>query len=194
MASQGPLFSRGSDTAAFGGTVQWVAGSPSKITADDNSEAQITAATFDTNVVGWALFGRDWGFTIPDDATINGVELCLSRRTIVGSATDQRVSLYDFNAGAGFGAEQNGGAWPATESAITYGSPTTLLGGDSKMTPGFVNSTNFGFFMQPKATANNTDIGVDYFRVMIHYTPAGGAAVQDTFYFRQPTSQGAFFG
>lgn len=183
MASQGPNYGGTMSSAAFGATEvaeAWV--NPGNAAADDGTEATITAATFDTNDVSEVLWASNFGFTVPAGATIDGLVVEIDRRCSTGGAVDFRVQFYDTSIGAVQGDNKASvSAWPTTLSVATYGGATDtwgIAGIDST----FVNQTDFGLFLSAQATGNNTDVQVDFMRVTVHYTAAGGGAVADTSY------------
>ena len=176
MASQGPNFPAAAQSAGIApeNSDAWV--NPTNIFSDNNSEAQITAATFDANDISELLFGNDYGFSIPTTATIDGIVVEIAQRRFAGAAVDNRVSLWEIGTGFYPGVQNKASAtaWPATETIATYGSPTDTWGTSPVLTPTQINSSNFAVNLSVKATSNNTDIGVDFIRVTVYYTEAGG--------------------
>lgn len=148
---------------------------PSNITADDGTEAQITAATYDSPDISFRLVASNFGFTIPTGATINGIVVEIDRRCFAGSAADFRVQLQDA-AGVLVGTNKaaTGTAWPASLGIATYGNSTDTWA--ASPTDTMINDPDFGVVLSVSATAANTDIGVDFIRVTVHYT--GGTIQQ----------------
>ena len=168
---------------------------PSNVNANDGSNASITAATYDAGDVSFRLYSRTFGFAIPVGATINGIEVHIERFCDAGAAEDFRVQLVD---GDGFIVGTNKAdtvtAWPGTATLVTYGDSTDLWGlTTTEWTPTVINDTAFGVAVSAAATANNTDVHVDYIQITVHYTPAEGGAVPETYYYRS-TGQGAHYG
>ena len=196
MASEGPKYPGTVETQA-GGTGEnsdnWV--NPGNIVSDNGSEAQITAATFDAGDQSFRLIARNFGFTVPAGATIDGLIVEIDRRRFAGAASDFRVQIYDQGAGAFRGDNKAAAAtaWPATLSIATYGASNDLWNAAANLTQAFVTSTAFGIALSVDADAANTDIGVDFIRTTVHYTAAAGGAAPNTWFYRR-TSQGAHFG
>ena len=196
MASEGPRYP---------GTVATVAGSagensdnwvnPGNISADDGTQATITAASYDAGDQSFRLIGRNFGFTIPAGATIDGLIVEIDRRCFAGAASDFRVQIFDQLGGTFRGDNKAAAAtaWPATLAIATYGAANDLWNAAAFLTQAFVTSAGFGIGLSVDADAANTDIGVDFIRMTIHYTAAAGGGTPNTWFYRQ-TSQGAHFG
>ena len=193
MASEGPLYPTAVQQFGTGSEADeaWVNGG--NIVADDGSTASVTAATFDNNDITNRLRGLTYGFSIPADATVNGIIVEIERHASAGSAVDFRVQLVD--AAAALAGDNNADtvtAWPGTAGIATYGAADDMWG--TTLGPSDINDADFGVVVSVQATGNNTDVHIDYIRVTVHYTPAGGGgAVADTYYYRS-TGQGAHHG
>lgn len=157
---------------------------PANAAIDDATEAQITAATYDNGDISYLLLPFSFGFAIPAGATIDGIVVEIDRRCFAGSAVDNRVQLAKGTAFANLVGTNKASAtaWPTTSTIATYGSPTDLWG--ATWTPAEVNdnaiSTAFAVFLSVKATANNTDVGVDFIRATVYYTEASSGPVTVT--------------
>ena len=173
MASQGPLYP-GTVTTEIGpsGDNDWL--TPGNISANDAAEAEITAATYDANDHSYRLKAQNFGFTIPAGSTIDGIVVEIEQRAFAGAAEDQEVRLYNA-AGTLVGDDkQTATAWPATATIATYGGAADTWA--AGLTDTDVNDVDFGVAHIVLATAANTDIGVDFVRVTVHYT-AGAQAI-----------------
>lgn len=165
MASQGPLYP-GTVTTEIGpsGDNDWL--TPTNVGADDGSEAQITAATYDAADHSYRLKAQNFGFSV--SGTIDGIIVEIERRAFAGAAEDQEVRLYNA-AGTLVGDDkQTATAWPTTIGLATYGSSTDTW--NAGLTAADINDPDFGVALIVLATAANTDIGVDFIRVTVHYT------------------------
>ena len=149
----------------------WV--NPTNVSADDGTEASITAATFDSPDISQLLVCSNFGFSadIPAGSTINAITVEIERRDGgIGAASDNRVQLAK---GTGFAnlVGSNfalGTDWPTTASVATYSGG--LWGTTWDRTD--VVSSGFAVMLSVQADAANTDIFVDFVRVSIDYTPA----------------------
>lgn len=180
MPSQGPLYpgtagnlseaSTAENAEAWAGLVN--------VSADDGVNASITAASYDSPDKSQILRVRDFGFTIPTTATLNGIVVEIERNCGAGTAADFRVQLMTGTLFANLVGNNKAAAgdWPASMAIATYGSSSDMWG--TTLTPTDVNSVNFCVGLSVQATAANVDIFVDYVRTTIHYTEAGGGAAK----------------
>lgn len=174
MASQGPNYAASNVSLPNAGTNEdanaWV--SPGSVGADDGTEASITAATYDSPDISELLHCNDFGFSIPSDATIDGIVVEIDRRNSAGAASDNRVQLS--TGGFAFLVGDNKAAtstdWPTSTAVATYGSSTDTW--NAGLTPTQINNIDFGIWISVQADAANTDIQVDFVRITVHYTPA----------------------
>jgi hypothetical protein len=178
MASQGPLYPGTVTTAAVSteSANDWL--TPGNISADDNAEAQITAATYDSPDISYRLIGSNFGFST--SGTINGITVEIQRRSIIAnSGADFRVQLQD-DTGALVGTNKaiTGTNWPTTLTTQTYGGIADTW--TASPTPTIVNSSSFGVVLSVSAKIANADIGVDFIRVTVEYTAATNETVTPT--------------
>lgn len=162
--------------ASFGVTA-WT--NPGNATVSDDSYAT-NASTIFTQY----LKATDYGFSIPTDATIDGIEM--------------HVELHaDFNVGGVSGRRWDeksvrlvvGGivvgtdyatlvTFPITTSdtTITYGTPTELWG--LTISPSDINASNFGAVFAAEENRGDGDntLYVDSIGLTVYYTTAGGSA------------------
>jgi len=149
---------------------------PGNVTADDTSYASITDAAYDTGAQSYLMSVRQFGASVPGSATINGVQVEIGKYYAVGAARDAVVQLIN---GVGTTLGNNLGSvndtWPTTApGTIVYGGPANLWG--TTLTPAVVNGTAFGVQFAGSAAGNNCDAYVDFIRLIITYTAAGGTA------------------
>jgi hypothetical protein len=170
MATQGPFYPGTVTTASAApeSANDWL--TPSNIAADDGSEAQITAATFDSPDISFQLIAANFGFTIPTDAaSIDGITVEIDRRSIIASSgVDNRVQLRDAS-GTLVGANKaTATVWPSSTAVATYGGAADTW--TASPTVAMVNDPDFGVVLSAKANIANADIGVDFIRVTVTYT------------------------
>lgn len=166
MASQGPFYPATITTEAGpSGDNDWL--TASNVGADDGSEAQITHATFDANDHSFRLKAQNFGFTVT--GTVVGITVEIEQRRFAGAAEDQEVRLYDAAGALAGDDKQTATAWPATATIATYGGVADTW--NAGLTAADVNDPDFGVALIVLATAANTDIGVDFIRVTVEYTP-----------------------
>jgi hypothetical protein len=145
---------------------------PGNISADDASEAQITAATYDSPDISFQLKASNFGFTLPAGSTVNNILVEIDRRSIVASSgKDNRVQLLD-TAGALVGTNKADTAtvWPTTSTVASYTGAPVAYWGWSAVTETEINDPDWGVVLSALANIANADIGVDFIRVTIDYT------------------------
>lgn len=169
MATAGPRYP-GTVATEVGpsGDNDWL--TASNVGADDGSEAQITAATYDAADHSYRLKATNFGFDadVPAGSTINGITVEIDRRAFAGAAQDQEVRLYDSTATLVGTDKQTATAWPATLGIATYGGAADTWA--SGLDAADIRSAGFGVALIVLADAANTDIGVDFIRVTVDYT------------------------
>lgn len=174
MASQGPLYpaSVGTLSVAPESANDWR--NPANAGADDAVVADIVAATYDANDISYRLVPFNFGFTIPTGATIDGIVVEIDRRASAGAAVDYLAQLAKGTGSADIVGtnKASAAAWPAALAIATYGGAADLWG--ATWTPAEINNnalaTAFAVVLSVKATAANTDIGVDFIRATVYYT------------------------
>jgi hypothetical protein len=176
VATSGPRYPAltGSQIGPSGDN-DWISTSP--VGADDGSEAQITAATFDAGDTSYRLLTFTYGFDadVPAGATINGIVVEIDRRCFAGAASDNEVQLRAPSVGQVGSNKAAAGAWPGTLTVATYGGATDTWA--AGLTAADVRHTDFGVSLIVNATAANTDIGVDFIRVTVTYTAGADTAL-----------------
>ena len=146
----------------------WI--SPVDSLTQNNVYAYVINSKFGTPDVTERLDNTNFGFAIPADATIDGIEVSVDRYMDAGGATDYFIKL--FKAGTLVGNNKSTGAvWPAsdTDTYVTYGGPTDLWG--TTWTEADIENTNFGVALCAQATVVRTDVHVDHITITVYYTP-----------------------
>jgi hypothetical protein len=160
----GPNFA-GTGATGGGTGASWL--NPTRVTANDNSYTtnSITGSSYSE-----ALNATSFGFSIPTNATINGIQVSIGRFASIASSLQDR-SVYLIKGGTATG--NNNGAtstdWGTTENVANYGTTTDLWG--TTWTPAEINATNFGVALT--VDNNNTSgrtASVDYVQISVTYT------------------------
>lgn len=164
----------GSDDSAVG-TLTWV--SPTNIQADDTNMASVFG---NGGALTHYLKGANFGFSIPTNATINGITLEISRYASQNGALryawDNTVSLVIGGTVTGNNKAATSTKWPTTETPASYGGVSDLWG----TTPAYsdINSSSFGIVMCANIYgASGATVYVDTYKVTITYTEAGTGGV-----------------
>ena len=145
---------------------------PQNSTASDNI---YTTALLYTGQDPGALASTNFGFSIPSDATINGIEVKVERKQQSlgsnGSFTDSMACLV-INGSPNFNANRAviWTAWSTAEEIKTFGSATDLWG--LTLTPALINNTGFGFYLRPIKAIGKAVASVDYISMTVYYTLA----------------------
>lgn len=170
MATAGPFFpGTVASVQETGDDDGWV--NPGNVSADDGSEAQVTAASFDANDQTFALRCSNFDFAsvIPAGSTIDGITVEVAQRRFAGAARDDQVQLFSAPGTVIGDNKATATAWPATETTATYGGAADTW--NASPTDTMVRDPNFGVQVKAFATAANTDVGIDFVRMTITYTP-----------------------
>lgn len=112
------------------------------------------------------LKATNFGFSIPGDATINGIKVQYERKA-TGTLSDIYVRIVK----AGVVKSTNrakAGNWSTTEAYYTYGSSSDKWG--TTWTPAQINASNFGVVLSTSNAPAGT-AWVDYIRIKVYYTP-----------------------
>lgn len=164
-----------------GSTEAWT--NPNNAQADDAS-----AAIQDSDVSaqqGNYILCTNFGFTssdVPNDATVNGIEVVFKRATETnsGNTTDNSVKIIKGGSVSG-DEKKTGTAWlkhATNYREDTYGSSTELWG--LSWTPSDIQASNFGVALASVSSGSiNKQARLDVVKIRIYYT-AAGAAVQAT--------------
>jgi len=147
------------------GTEAWT--NPSNVSADDGSFAS-TASNLSNLEVTKDLIVSNYGFTIPSNATITGIEVIVDRRaTAANNIKDKSLRL--IKGGTVQGNDKASTTdWPTTFTAVTYGSSSDLWG--STWTPSEINASNFGASLSAVELSGTPKPEVDVIKIKVYYT------------------------
>jgi hypothetical protein len=112
----------------------------------------------------------EFGVTIPDDATISGIQFDVRRATLDGNATDETVEILQDGVPQGTNYAQSG-AWPTVLTYARYGGAYDTWG--VQWTPADIRASGFGITITPTYTgpsAANERAYIDSVRVTVFYT------------------------
>lgn len=162
----------------------------SNVEAQDGVYAQVQMLTPGSS--SNPLNANNYGFSIPLNAVITGVQVDVWRAQLGGTSAiyDSNVNLLGVPGATGY---SGGGPWTGSDTDVTYGGSSTLWG--TTITPSMVNSSAFGATITVNCTGapgNGATAGVDYISITVYYN-AAVTAVSDyleatTFGFSLPTS------
>ena len=167
-ASQGPLVPAIA-VELIDGDVTW-----NNITNIQNNTNNSTYAyaTIITSQQPSTIYVRNFGFSIPTSATINGITVQINKFAD-NDMTDESVFLVN-NTGTAVGTNKKITAyfWPGNNTAPqTYGGSSDLWG--TTWTPSIINSNNFGLHLKPywgSYTKFNFGVYVSWVKITVNYT------------------------
>ncbi|MBA7565729.1 hypothetical protein ES708_07414 [subsurface metagenome] len=144
--------------------IDWL--TPANVGADDTAYAEITDKNFDSGIYSYRLDATNFGFTIPDGATIDGIVVEFERS---GAKTDD--ALVQLIVGGIPSGNNNsvGATWPVGDTIVTFGSSTDLWG--LTLTAADIMAITFGVAVAAIGNSNNAIPQIDFLRITVHYTP-----------------------
>jgi hypothetical protein len=111
----------------------------------------------------------DFGLSIPEGATITGIQVAVRRATLSGNATDETIQVVRGGSPVGTNHAKSD-AWPTTLTAASYGGAYDTWG--DSWNAADVTSAGFGVSVAPKYTgpaSGNEHAYVDSVRVTVFY-------------------------
>lgn len=131
------------------GSVAWTNVANAGIADAANATATLTATNTQTDILKCTNFG----FNIPTDATILGIEVYMLRSTdVAGTVIDYKVQLYK-NGTLNGDNKATGTDWASSSTPATYGADNDLW--STGITASEINQSNFGVGIQAQ-------VGVDF--------------------------------
>lgn len=181
MATQGPLSPGTLAEDSSYGFRSW--GSFANAGASDDAYASSTI--FD-GFPSLYLKATNFGFSIPTDATIDGIEVHIERHAnSTSNISDDRVRIVKGGV-IGSTDKASASAWPNSDQTANYGGASDLWG--ESWTPANINASDFGAVLAARynSPSGSDDAKVDHISITVHYTPvAGGQAPRSLHQFRQ---------
>ncbi len=174
-ATSGPRYGTGTSVnSPAAGDLAWA--TPANVDAVDTNYATCTDISSQGGM-SYYLLVKDFGFAIPDGATIDGIQVEISRHSSGGQSPlirDAVVRLTkDGSTLVGNNLAVTGTDWPrATLATQSYGGASALWGATWGVED--VNSADFGVALQVQ-NANTTrakTATVDFIRITVSFTPA----------------------
>ncbi len=139
--------------------------------------AKVNDSSYSTNGSGAPathyLKATAFGFAIPSGATINGIEVGITRKASINAkfeyANDNIVKLVKGGTVSG-DSKASTTKWPTSDGTVTYGTTSDLWGTTWADTD--INASNFGVVLS--ANTVTATASVNYISVTITYTEGGG--------------------
>jgi len=165
----------GSDDSSVGDKA-WV--NPENITTDDTADAGIDAF-FDSPFMSHYLRASSFGFSVPEGATINGIEVFITRRESSGTGNleDNTVKLVNGSAAIVGDNKAVVGNWSRIETEQTYGGAADDW--NASLTDTDVNDTDFGVVINVNILNGVLTRGaVNYIKIRVTYTEGASSTIQ----------------
>lgn len=166
MPASGPLSPGTVVDDAGVGTVTW--SNPGNAAASDDARSEATLTSVDP--LSHYLKATNFGFAIPTDATVTGIEVAVERSASnLTDVRDNRVRIVKANViGATDRADTATTDWPTADAYKTYGSSSDLWG--ETWTPAQINAADFGIAFAAQAINGTQTARVDHIRITVYYT------------------------
>ncbi|NUY82116.1 T9SS type A sorting domain-containing protein [Flavobacterium sp. MAH-1] len=149
---------------------------PENVVSNNNSNASVAG-----NGAGFsqALRATNYGFSLPANAVIKGIQVTIGRFRsggITGEIRDNSLQLVKAGNSVGTNKAATGTNWPTSEGVASYGATSDMWG--STWTPSEINAANFGVALIVTNTNNFAIAGtrtanVDYMQVSVTYALPG---------------------
>ena len=164
----GPLYPGLGSNVAGTGSEPWV--NPDEITTPGAPYATVTL--YQGHRYSNYLQGSQFGFDLPDETQILGVEVNIYRLSSSHNpnVVDNVVSLVQAGSIVGDNKADSINSWPTSFTMATYGGPADLWGSD--WTPSDVNDANFGVVLavnRDNNGNNSRDAAVDFMQITVYY-------------------------
>jgi len=173
MASQGPLYPANITDA--GGINAW--SNPGNVGAEDGTFASLDRSSM-TGATSNQLLALDFGFTIPDGATIHGILVEIKRRATLntGGENFQDYQLFMEEDGSFDENFAAAGTWDTSLGWHSYGGPTDLLSiddfeGVSYAEADDINYVGWGCSIRVNGTGSTAQALIDAIRITVYYSP-----------------------
>lgn len=172
--SSGPSSPGTLTNVAAGGTTAWV--NPGNAAASDDVYATWTAPGGPGN--SDYLQATNFGFSIPNGATITGIKVEVEAHGTIGGGTDSADLTAKLIKGGSIVGNNKAviSTFPTGDAYIPYGSSSDLWG--TTLTPADVNASNFGFAYQ--VTSNAGTASIDHIRITVYYAGSVTLTMHDS--------------
>ena len=143
---------------------------PERIYADDDS---YSTSSISQSYHSETLDAKNFGFHIPTDATIKGIQVTIGHKSRdTNSIKDRSIYLLKNSIISGDNNADTTTYWPTTETAASYGSTSSLWG--TTWTVDQINSSNFGVLLSVdnNNSSHSRTASVDYIKITITYKTA----------------------
>jgi hypothetical protein len=156
------------------GTLSW--SNPSNAASSNDSYATVTTGVSGTTHY---LKATNFGFSIPSDATIQGISVSIERKGTGGGSNRTRDSVVKLvKADGTLGTTNKADAannWPSTDTVKIYGDASDLWGDTWSYAD--INDADFGVVLAAAIVVDTSvTSSVDHVTITVHYTQGGTGA------------------
>lgn len=160
------------DSKADSGDSAWAS-----VNQAQNSENKYAEVSLDPAAMSQFLTATEFGFDIPDDATVTGVELLLERKrtALSGSGTINDHTIRLLKDGALSGTNKAADLdWPSAELTLSYGGESDAWG--LTFSPADIDKSTFGVAVRVKNVATKAEMmaQVDSILLRVYFKPKCG--------------------
>ena len=171
MASEGPNSPGTVVSDATVGTIVW--GNPNEAKASDNIWAIAPG-----DGISEYLLCTNFGFSIPDGATIDGITVAVEKNSFDSQfgVTDEHVKIVKGGSIGTTNKADTGTEWPTTDGTATYGGVSDLWG--ETWTAADINASNFGIVVSSDSSAGigGDQARIDHVTITVTYTEVAAPA------------------
>jgi len=135
---------------------------------------------YQPNLTSNKLQGSNFGFQIPSNATIEGVEVTVEHRAQPADDIEISVNLMvDFIENGN--SEDDFTRWPYNDSTMTFGSDSSTWG--LSLTSQTINANGFGFSLYIQSASGPSIAGIDNVYMTVYYSTSGTATAEEALEF-----------
>ena len=156
------------------GTVVWA--TPDNAKVNDGSYTTAQNGADSPPVYSHHLKATNFGFSIPDGATINGILVQIEENNAgsLGAMEDETVKIIKADASIGAENKANVGiSWTNMTTYTDYGANDDLW--SESWTPANINDSDFGVALSIQINSNFVSGRVDHIQITVYYTEGGAS-------------------
>ena len=154
------------------GTIAW--SNPDNAKTSDNSYAIFHHSK--GSPISHYLKATNFGFSIPDGATINGIIVSIERyrENYASSFYDSEIKIVKADGSVGSTNKSTGAEWSTTESYVSYGSSSDLW--QETWSSSSINDVDFGMVIAvaSQSSPDSANAYVDHIQIKVYYTESSG--------------------
>ena len=171
MTTSGPTVCGTGTNYNDGGNVAWTA--PALIEEDDGA---ITTSNLNNGQTSQMLKATNFGFTIPEGASVTDVSFSYQRRSNSTNRTrEHTVAMLDAGGSAGTNKADTSTYWATSDETRTLNGDGTYWG--ITLTPTLCNDADFGIEIKVSSSSGSSIACIDYVSCTVTYTETEGGGL-----------------